>query len=60
MESKWVTFKAVFKTLSAVIFQFAILGILTWCLYFEIGDANTIIGAIIGLAVGIGINSIAE
>lgn len=44
----------------ASLFQFSLLGILMWCLYNSIGDANTIIGAVIGLAVGIGINSITE
>lgn len=52
--------KTKLKTISAIIFQFTILGILTWALFVGIGDANTIIGALIGLAVGIGINSIAE
>ena len=44
----------------SAVFQFSLLGVLTWCLYKGIGDSNTIIGAVIGLAVGIGINSIVE
>lgn len=49
-----------FKIVTAVLFQFTILAILTWCLYAKIGDADTIIGAVIGLAVGIGLGSISE
>ena len=49
-----------FKQASAILFQFALLSILTWCLYSEVGDPDTIIGAMIGLAVGIGINTITE
>jgi hypothetical protein len=49
-----------FKTVSAVIFQFSILAIMTGCLYLGVGDTNTIIGALIGLAVGIGINTVKE
>jgi len=49
-----------FKTVTAVLFQFAILAILTWCLYAKIGDPETIIGALIGLAVGVGLGSISE
>ena len=48
------------KVIAAVVFQFSIVGILTWCLYAKIGDPETIIGALIGLAVGIGLNSIKE
>ena len=49
-----------FKMFAAILFQFALVGILTWCLYAKIGDADTIIGALIGLAVGIGLGSISE
>ncbi|WP_165000420.1 hypothetical protein [Anaerophilus nitritogenes] len=48
------------KTISAIVFQFTIVAILTFCLVTKIGDPETIIGALIGLAVGIGINSISE
>lgn len=49
-----------FKMASAVTFQFTIVAILTWCLYAKIGDADTIIGVLAGLCVGIGLNSIQE
>jgi hypothetical protein len=49
-----------FKTISSVLFQFAILTIMTGCLYLGVGDTNTIIGALIGLAVGVGINTVKE
>jgi len=49
-----------FKMIAAVVFQFALVGILTWCLYAKIGDPETIIGALIGLAVGVGLGSISE
>lgn len=48
------------KSISAVLFQFTILGILTWCLYAGIGEPDTIVGALIGLAVGVGLNTIKE
>ncbi len=49
-----------FKMISAVLFQFILVGILCGCLYLNIGDANTILGALIGLCVGVGIGSIKE
>ena len=49
-----------FKVISAVLFQFSILLILTWCLNYGVGDTNTILGALIGLAVGVGINTVKE
>ena len=49
-----------FKEVAAVTFQFCILSIMTGCLYLGVGDTNTIIGALIGLAVGIGINTVKE
>ncbi|WP_156778814.1 hypothetical protein [Clostridium formicaceticum] len=48
------------KVISAVLFQFAIVGILTYCLVAGVGDTQTIIGALIGLAVGVGVNSITD
>lgn len=48
------------KLYSAIAFQFLILAVLTACLFTGTGDANTILGAIIGLAVGVGIGSIKE
>lgn len=47
------------KEYSAVIYQFAILGVLGWALYSGI-ETETVIGAFIGLAVGIGLNTIKE
>jgi len=51
------------KMVSAILFQYTIIGILTYSLITGIGGddmAKTIIGALVGLAVGIGINSISE
>jgi len=48
------------KLISAVLFQFSIVGILAYCLVTGIGDTDTILGALIGLAVGIGVNSITD
>lgn len=48
------------KLISAVLFQFVILGVLSYALFKGIGDQATITGALIGLAVGIGLNTIRE
>ena len=49
-----------FRQTAAVVFQFTILGVLTYCLIMNIGDQNTILGVIAGLAVGVGMNSVTE
>jgi len=48
------------KLYCAIAFQFLLLAILTGCLFFKIGDVQTLQGALIGLLVGIGINSVKE
>ncbi|WP_165000419.1 hypothetical protein [Anaerophilus nitritogenes] len=51
------------KIISAIIFQFTIIAMLFYCLVTGIGGVevvNTIVGALIGLAVGIGVNNITD
>lgn len=50
--------KRMLKFCTAVLFQFSLLAVLTYALVSGLADANLIIGAFVGLLVGVGTNEI--
>lgn len=47
-----------FKIISAVVFQYLILLVLSACLFTGVGDQQIILGGFIGMLVGVGTESI--
>ena len=48
------------KFIIASLFQFSVLGVLTYALISGIGDSEFILGALTGVMVGVGVDSIRE